>query len=307
MACSCFSLCNEANASHFLNAIPSSIDSVISPWYGYLKVVYGAALALPFDLRRMEFFYASGHHWQALSGNTSWPMAACHRKSALDWEPCDAAECAAWLSTTETRRAPVAERDVSLQVLSDRGVTLGVIVRQRHQHWHPSENDTCVEVIRTSGQPGISMAPYESCTCDAGPSYGCWFLAATGTGMVLDLKRTLILPRKREGIAQLFRKYNATTGTLPPEASSKTLRSLFDRHLAFLAGHFGFYTAQVRFDELPHPVSEIVVTTRYACDVGSQQRYAAFRKTPCVPVPIRAVGGGDCACDPKQTLLNCRG
>ena len=307
--CACFSVCDAANATRFLNAIPRWVDAPTSPWAAYLRVVYGSALALPFELRRLEFFRLGGPAWDAQSGGgVPWPMAACRNGRVRDWRPCAARACAPWLATNATRGAPaVAEADVDVQLLADGGGDVAAIVRRRGAHWRPASNGSRVEVVRTRGQRGLGFAQWEACTCApaSAPLYGCWFLAAVGTGMVLDLRRTLVLPRKQPGIADLFRAYNASTGAAPPEAPSKTLRSVFDRHLAFLAAHAGYETVQVRFDSLPHPVSEVVVTTRYACNVAPEQRYKAFRKSPCVPVPITRANGSACACNHRKQLLNC--
>lgn len=305
--CACFSVCDAANATRFLNAIPRWVDAPTSPWAAYLRVVYGSALALPFELRRLEFFHLGGSAWHARSGgNVPWPMAACRNQRVHAWRPCDARACAPWLATDATRGAPaVAEADVNVQLLSDGGDDVAAVVRRRGAHWRPAGNGSRVEVVRTGGQRGVMLAPWEACTCTAKPLYGCWFLAAVGTGMTLDLRRTLVLPRKQPGIADLFRAYTASTGSVPPEAPSKTLRSLVDRHLAFLASHFGYETVQVRYDSLSHPVSEVVVTTRYTCNVAPEQRYETFRKSPCVPVPITHANGSACLCDHRRQLLNC--
>lgn len=306
--CACFSVCDAANATRFLNAIPRWVDAPTSPWAAYLRVVYGFALALPFELRRLEFFHLGGPAWDARSGGVPWPMAACRNGRAHAWRPCDARACAPWLATDAKRGAPaVAEADVDAQLLSDGGDDVAAVVRRRGAHWRPADDGARVEVVRTRGQRGLLLAPWEACTCApaSAPLYGCWLLAAVGTGMALDLRKTLVLPRKEPGIAELRRAYNASTGAAPPEAPSRTLRSIFDRHLAFLAAHAGYETVQVRFDSLPHPVSEVVITPRYACNVAPEQRFEAFRKSPCVPVPILRANGSACACDHRRQLLNC--
>ena len=309
-SCTCFSLCNSQNATSFLNAIPDIVDDVQSPWVSYLSVIYGTNFLLPFELKRLEFFYSMGTRWQNMSVHldaVSWPMAQCAGSHALPSASCSAAECGIWTKNHESNRIPIFEKEVGVQVLFEHGVSVGTIVRWRRTHWHPRPNHTNVEIFRTSGHPGISLAPYESCTCDrsGGPAYGCWFLKAVGTGMYINLQNTLVLPYKRAGIDFLAGRYKNDTGTAAPEARSKTLRSLFDRHISFISGHFGHDTIQVRYDELPHPVSEVVVTSRYACATNPELKYELYRRTPCVPIPVHLSKGGMCNCQRKSVLLNC--
>ena len=309
-SCTCFSVCNVQNTTTFLNSIPTTVDDTNSPWYSYLWIVYGSTLSLPFDLQHLEFFYTISERWTKMIANVSavhWPMAQCEKRRALPSQSCSAAECSRWTAKRDLRRAPIYEHDINVQVLYERGVSIGTIVRRRQLHWDPRPNHSNVEIMRTSSNPGLVLANYESCTCDLDgtPAYGCWFLKAVGTGMYINLGNTLVLPFKRAGIDMLYEWYKNATGVAPPQSRSKTLRSLFDRHVAFISGHFGHDTVQVRYDELPHPVAEVVVTSHRACATAPKETYARFRKTSCVPIPVHLSRGGICKCDHKPVLLNC--
>ena len=74
--CWCFSTCTPEATADFLNLLPRSIRRSDTAWLGYLRTVYGDALAAPFSLGDLTFFY---HPSVATPpGRTQpWPMAPC--------------------------------------------------------------------------------------------------------------------------------------------------------------------------------------------------------------------------------------
>jgi len=74
--CTCFSLCSMGEVDAFLDAIPASVHSQHSPWYGYLSAVYRQEeLPLPFSLASLRFFYSNDpSYWPQ---EIEWPMAPC--------------------------------------------------------------------------------------------------------------------------------------------------------------------------------------------------------------------------------------
>ena len=87
--CECFSLCHPADAERFYERL-DVVRSTDSPWYQYLRLVYGGAPRLPFELRRQEFWYTS-----------LLPTAfeLCPRNVSR----CPRELCAGWLSPTVLR------------------------------------------------------------------------------------------------------------------------------------------------------------------------------------------------------------
>ena len=326
-ACRCFSTCTVEAAAEFLNAIPSTVPagSFEDTWLPYLRTVYGHDLSLPFDLTHLNFFFHHSRRWATQHARVAWPMAPCPSDRRLNgsWTKCPEAVCAKWLATAAAPPRPtrIREEHISALLFVDRDETAGVLIGHRHARWRPVANNSLVEVMRAraGATAGIALASYESCWCARDNStslqYGCWFFAVRGTGIFLDVRRTLVLPHKRQGVASLEWQYEAAVGKPPPKGSTGTLRAVFDRNIAFVADHLGYDTVQIHFDELPVPVSEIVTTPRYACDVqnsggaGVFHQQKRYRQTPCAPVPLQKMWGNssECICDMGVGILNCGG
>ena len=78
--CYCFSLCTTSEIPPFRASIPQLVTSTASPWFLYLRAVYGdlEAGALPFNLGKLDWWYHQG--WSNLSG-VEWPMPQCVRNA----------------------------------------------------------------------------------------------------------------------------------------------------------------------------------------------------------------------------------
>jgi len=313
--CRCFSVCSRAEATAFLDGAPRAVEAWDDPWIGYLRTVYGARLALPFDLERLEFFYLRTAAWARRHPGVAWPMPPCDADGRR-WPACGARACAPWLALDDParRRAPVA--NLTLQRFAEvGGGAVGVLLRRPGVHFDPVPSQWPIEVVRTrtTSQVDLTLAAWESCTCTPITQYGCWHFAAAGSGIVLNVRRTLWMPHKTADYAALkaehARQRNGTP--IPPFRSRMFQRAVDeDKHLSFVADARGYDTVQVLRDDLPEVPSgifELVVTPRYACAVNPDATFDAYRHSPCVPVPITHANGSACACDHRRRLLNCDG
>ena len=122
--CSCFSTCNPITTREFLRSIPDSVTSRESPWYAYLRAVYGGdEVPLPYDLTRLRYIHHHDKVWQRMHPSVEWPMPPCTRLpnplggipdgqwwAPMNWQvrlgikpvrtrKCEPAACARWLSS----------------------------------------------------------------------------------------------------------------------------------------------------------------------------------------------------------------
>ena len=102
--CACFSLCTDAEAAAWMDALPTSPLADDSPWHGYFRAVYGAEPP-PSPLSEFSFWY---HRHSGWPDGGEWPMAGCVRRGtplmAGVWArdprlpPCaDISTCLRWL------------------------------------------------------------------------------------------------------------------------------------------------------------------------------------------------------------------
>ena len=56
LGCACFSWCDKAQITAFLDGLPSSVTSRDAPWYQYAKRIYNAEPSIPLDVTTFGFF-----------------------------------------------------------------------------------------------------------------------------------------------------------------------------------------------------------------------------------------------------------
>lgn len=105
--CFCFKLCTPSDATAFRARIPDQVWHHDSPWLKYLHAVYGGVVALPFDLRRVNFFYQRDLRWWTHFAHVPWPMATCLPRAAggasgvRESGQCHADVCRPWLRSAQ--------------------------------------------------------------------------------------------------------------------------------------------------------------------------------------------------------------
>ena len=102
--CVCFATCTLAQTRRFLERMPRFVNTSTSPWYGYLRAVYGPAVPLPFALDSLRWIYHGSAHWASAHPGVVWPMADCISSPP----PCAPAECARWTAGADNRLPPAA-------------------------------------------------------------------------------------------------------------------------------------------------------------------------------------------------------
>lgn len=193
--CACFHTCTRSAANAFLNSIPEVVESVRSPWYGYLQAVYGGAVPLPFPLRSLRFFYHNSARWRVLHPDLDWPMPSCVFKpfysGALNRilsraddmatsDPsvplCSKARCASWLRPITAGE----QRTIGVALYPDRHVN-GTEGSNLFEMVHsPVDEGSWVEVMRMA-------APAEMFD---GQGSGCWFQYARGSNVWLKVGKS---------------------------------------------------------------------------------------------------------------------
>lgn len=193
--CRCWHTCNPAATQAFFRQLPTDVRHQASPWYAYLRAVYGTDVPLPFPISELRFFYHNGADWQTRHPNVAWPLVACHGERSLKPLPsvpiCSPAECARWVES------PGAYADTDLAGLHSElythhyrsSETRGV--RLFHDALHPAlaqPNGTWVEVMRWPR------------ACEEANGYGAWFSRAPGSGVFINTNRTWQLMGRLEAL-----------------------------------------------------------------------------------------------------------
>lgn len=101
--CPCFSLCDTASASAFLDNMPTMLNTSDSPWFDYLEFVYQSQVQLPFNLSSLRLLYSGYDAFRAKGNASSFPGTTCNNKHAPSCSsPHCTSFCARWL-TADTR------------------------------------------------------------------------------------------------------------------------------------------------------------------------------------------------------------
>ena len=185
--------------AHFVSVLPRLVKSRRSPWFAYLRAVYGEDVPLPFDLHSIRFVYHNTPRWQALHPRVPWPMPGCfgfHEAPPM----CAPAECQKWYrdsySGDEPAPPPYFHRVYPLNRTA--GWTLGAKWESRVPITNPrAPPNTWVEVLRYR----ISIREGEA-------GYGFWFNRAPGSGVWINVGKTcrlLVIPDKVDPASEVNR------------------------------------------------------------------------------------------------------
>ena len=344
--CQCFELCTSADLVKLYPRLPTAVRNEASPWHTYLTRVYGeSGFPLPFDLHRLEIFYpgllpTSTHLCRGP------PLTVTARSvnitEAVPHLPiCTQEQCAGWLrEQSEVERDPEVmstyppgwagpaaqiwtpltelwhsddaqdQHDLresganqSRLELTGRHLFVGLQLDRPRTYF---DDDTWVEVIRVRqgsysrlGRPLLE-----------GGYYGCWFWPVRGSGMFVNVGRSLHAVNKAAAALEL--------GTPPHDeyfANATAARGFAS--LQVRSGAWQYGGSRPRFHGRTAPGFELILTGP-GCVVAPEQaavkdavgRAAKNLTGPCAPVPLRAgwAASRPCACDNSASpLLNCLG
>ena len=296
-SCACFSFCSVADAAASLRSIPERLTSA-SPWIAYLRGVYGENWQPPAPGKRVEEL----HHLQLLyahglpianctSSSQSWPSTRL-RSSIRDLSKrvdplCapDESRCKLWRASEPVTTRPAV-----------RGVE--VYFHRQHPHlqniafrwwWRDASRSfapasTWAEVFRWNRE------------MEGRRHYGFWYVHAAGSGIWLNVGKTLIHTSKLNASLQLESIFRSQ---LPSrrEAAYERLHGhpRGGSPIAFLAGRLGFHSVQTVHS--PSLTSELV-----APDLGQAGNSA------CGESDLRTGPRAEmrCDCDRAADVLNCK-
>ena len=302
-----------------ISHLPLVVYNESSPWYGYLTHVYRAAVPLPFDLHHLFMFYpgllptnthrCNFNPWAGQSEvfNVSL-LPQCPDQRCRGWlrEPSEVnadtryrpgwAKLSAHIWTPidkffdETKHGtPAGELSSSGAArsrlrLSGRNLFAGLqFIRNRTFY----ENDSWVEVMRvTTGDP-------EGFRPDDGYPYGCWFWPMPGSGIFINIGRSLRANSTRHAVDILgiprHDLYFAPT----------TRAAGFDS-LQVLMGQVNLGGSRSQYHVVTGPTFELIIANG-ACMTESVEG-------ACPPVELRTGWNASlpCICSDDSPILNCR-
>ena len=173
-SCGCLPMCNFTDVAITLHALPTRAGG-LSPWRSYLKTVYGHTIppSETVNISALELFYLS-----------RLPVQWCNTPRCL--------RCDGWLDRKAVLRltmgtSAIQEQRKAILALRSRGSNAeGLIRAQGGSVLHvtaedrsAASSDSWVEVYRSGGYPA------------EGVGYGCWMWRARGSGIFINVKRTL--------------------------------------------------------------------------------------------------------------------
>ena len=182
----CLSLCGSKDVARFHYALPT-VRTEESPWYPYLRRVYSGPVDLPLRLRDLEIFYTD---WLPLDTSCPPRTQGAPRPPAAPTAACDP-----WFPHgTEAAEPVLQEYKRRLTIKGYRATDTQAGERSRgplraftvslKSEAPPSaryaSDGAWVEVSR------IATPSYPT----EGSGYGCWWTAAVGSGVFLNLGRT---------------------------------------------------------------------------------------------------------------------
>lgn len=286
-----------------------------SPWYSYLRAVYHNDVPLPFDLRNLECFYpgllpTSAHlcagkdHFSTPSGQQLLPQ--CDNATCSQWlTPAPHPSKRGWARFSSHVWTPLyrhwkgggteVQEDLmrsgagqSRLKLTGRNFFVG-FMQVRHRQFHA--NNSWVEVMRVDySDPHHIMRE--------GHKYGCWFWPMAGTGVFVNVKRTLTFGTT--GLAaRHFQKMLYGNVTMHDNRFAPGTRALQADSLQILFGNGRLFSVATS------PISELIVA-----EGGCYDTPLPGLPGPCPPVPLRTGWNASmpCSClDAAAPILNCRG
>ena len=337
--CQCFELCTQKDVVRLYPRLPSTVHNVSSPWYSYLKHVYGGSkVPLPFGLHQLELLYpgllpTSTHLCQ---GRPIQPLNIWRTDHGPHLPDCSREYCAGWVQdTAEVARdhrsgwsfgashlwTPISElwkgndqvvkfhsatapgerkvsRDYKIEDsrLGLSGRHLFVALQPGYAKRHFFDDNTWVEVIRV--RMGALLAE--------GGTYGCWFWPVRGSGIFVNVGRSLRAANKAAAAKEL--------GTPPhDDFFANATRARGFSSLQLKAGGPQYGGKSSRFHTKTLPMFELFLTGPGCVeDEGTELVWRSQRKLmgACVPLPTRTGWNASrpCRCsDDASPILNCRG
>ena len=193
--CECFSLCHPGDAERFYERL-DVVRSTDSPWYQYLRLVYGGAPRLPFELHRQEFWYTSllPTAFELCPHNVS----RCPRELCAGWlSPtalrCEGTTCGKqkpktsflypWLNHSLWSAGHTFRSKVSSEYVRRRPFSLWMM-RQAEDRVAPDPG-AWMEVLRVGTERWHAHRALKN--HEGRNGYGCWFWAARGSGVWINV------------------------------------------------------------------------------------------------------------------------
>ena len=229
LGCACFHTCDRYNARRFHESIPAVIESTDSPWYAYLVAVYGT-VPLPFALANLSFFYHNDKRWRTHHPHVPWPMSSCrlkpfpnlvatvtqafvgfaktnqrHRQGAeaildgpLTSVQCSTDTCLPWLACT--RKPCIVHRYKSAAALGRHAVGIVHYASDgsSSEFGGSTRGSNIAYANRSPASPSNSYVEVARThvSSEGTSGYGCWFHFAPGSGVWLNVGRTIVVPNK---------------------------------------------------------------------------------------------------------------
>jgi len=276
-SCSCFSLCSEADARRFHLRLPVA-ESAASPWAAYLGNVYGGAVPLPVDLKRLALFYVS-----------LLPADSCIEEQ----KPPPCRDCAGWLEAED----PVRVYDEWQHEQAFVAHSLYPRTRMQMLWFEPMQatmqTGWFASASRRGGPPleVIRLPPMPARTdCLDGDGAqmlegvrgaGCWFYEAAGSGVFVQ-------PGPRQAYSSRVMAYREMRPGLG-------VSQAVDCHFANAARRGGWHAVQIK--------SELVIAND-ACMHGAHAVSGAC-PPPSLPISSGWQGGAPCRCADGFGTINC--
>ena len=322
--CQCFPLCHAGDTLRLFERLPLVINTTASPWYRYLTTVYGGPVQLPFDPRRLQMFYPgllpTNSHLCRRSPITNWEVGIRDGPGPAELPQCAPAQCVGWLrpheevyaSFNHKSNVPIRVRDpryrrkwatssshiwtpiqqpwVGEGPLSrgEKTSRLGLAANHLFVGMQPRprtffRNHTWVEVIRV-GQGSKSGAP---------PFYGCWFWPLTGSGLWVNIGRTLTVATPRDAGPEVRHDLQFANATV--ERGFDSMQVMYgQRNLGGIKQRYHMLTGG--------PTMELILAS------GRCYSAAPLEKNACAPVPLRAGLRAEqpCECSEEAApFINC--
>lgn len=279
--CGCpgFRLCTAADAARLALRLPRGPLPHYSPWRTYLAAVYGEPVGDRFDASALEVWYPR-----------LLPDPGC---GTVGTHACSEAHCDSWLGPAPTAQE-VAEHLRNRSFVRSRARGAEFVLSQSAAR-RAARAGAWLEVVRRVADSTLDPRTHAPLFPEGSSSYGCWFLAARGSGIFVRVGRTLGFETKDDAMRAFGRHREG--------------RHPDDLHFAHATRSRGYHSLQVlRGNALPFgaktaPAYELVVATAPCMDSPHPL------PSGCVPVETRTGrrASRPCLCDHsnRTEVLNC--
>ena len=282
--CGCIPLCNETDIAFFVSHLPHRLDCE-SPWHGYLRRVYGNATPATANISQFEIFYLD-----------HLPIKRCATNKTTAW--CPSAMCKGWM----VHKAARFDAFSGVRQLQARGYQIKVggsvlHVPEPRASRTPALSHTWLEVWRT-------YYPNE------GLGYGCWAWRARGSGVFINVGRTLAFT-DRDARKSPNSAYGILGGTQCSNTSfmGRAIRSQTQKFRTFCTGDFSW---AIKAQSLGKDSLQILHSNLHAYEVIVSSSACTDALSPlatsCFPSGIEVrrgwnASGGTCQC--QSNLKQC--